>query len=114
MRSAFCVRIWSRCATDTIEPMLAMIEGLQQRGYAYQAENGDVYFAVSKFADYGKLSGKKIDELRAGERVDIDAGKRDPLDFVLWKSAKPGEPSWSSNFGDGTTRLAYRVFGDVE
>jgi cysteinyl-tRNA synthetase len=89
------------CATDTIEPMLAMIEGLQQQGYAYQAENGDVYFAVSKFAGYGKLSGKKIDELRAGERVDIDAGKRDPLDFVLWKSAKPGEPSWSSSFGDG-------------
>ena len=89
------------CATDTIEPMLAMIERLQQQGYAYQAENGDVYFAVSKFENYGKLSGKKIDQLRAGERVDIDAGKRDPLDFVLWKSAKPGEPSWSSSFGDG-------------
>jgi cysteinyl-tRNA synthetase len=89
------------CATDTIEPMLAMIERLQQQGYAYQAENGDVYFAVSKFEDYGKLSGKKIDQLRAGERVDIDVGKRDPLDFVLWKSAKPGEPSWSSSFGDG-------------
>jgi cysteinyl-tRNA synthetase len=89
------------CATDTIEPMLTMIERLQQQGYAYQAENGDVYFAVSKFENYGKLSGKKIDELRAGERVDIDAGKRDPLDFVLWKSAKPGEPSWNSSFGDG-------------
>jgi cysteinyl-tRNA synthetase len=89
------------CATDTIEPMLAMIERLQQQGYAYQAENGDVYYAVSKFKNYGQLSGKKIDELRAGERVDIDAGKRDPLDFVLWKSAKPGEPSWPSSFGDG-------------
>jgi len=89
------------CATDTIEPMLTMIERLQQQGYAYQAENGDVYFSVSKFEGYGKLSGKKIDELRAGERVDIDAGKRDPLDFVLWKSAKPGEPSWPSSFGDG-------------
>ena len=89
------------CATDTIEPMLAMIERLQQQGYAYQAENGDVYFAVSKFEDYGKLSGKKIDQLRAGERVDIDTGKRDPLDFALWKSAKPGEPSWSSSFGAG-------------
>jgi len=88
-------------ATDTIEPMLAMIQRLQQLGYAYQADNGDVYFSVSKFADYGKLSGKIIDQLRAGERVDIDAGKRDPLDFVLWKSAKPGEPSWSSSFGDG-------------
>jgi len=89
------------CATDTIEPMLTMIERLQQQGYAYQAKNGDVYFSVSKFEGYGKLSGKKIDELRAGERVDIDAGKRDPLDFVLWKSAKPGEPSWPSSFGDG-------------
>ncbi len=89
------------CATDTIEPMLVMIERLQQQGYAYQAENGDVYYAVSKFKNYGQLSGKKIDQLRAGERVDIDAGKRDPLDFVLWKSAKPGEPSWPSSFGDG-------------
>jgi cysteinyl-tRNA synthetase len=81
--------------------MLVMIERLQQQGYAYQAENGDVYYAVSKFKNYGQLSGKKIDQLRAGERVDIDAGKRDPLDFVLWKSAKPGEPSWPSSFGDG-------------
>jgi cysteinyl-tRNA synthetase len=89
------------CATDTIEPMLVMIERLQQQGYAYQAENGDVYYTVSKFKNYGQLSGKKIDQLRAGERVDIDAGKRDPLDFVLWKSAKPGEPSWPSSFGDG-------------
>jgi cysteinyl-tRNA synthetase len=89
------------CATDTIEPMLEMIERLQQLGYAYQAENGDVYFAVSKFENYGQLSGKKLDELRAGERVEIDAGKRDPLDFVLWKSAKPGEPNWPSKFGDG-------------
>ncbi|MCP4876459.1 MAG: cysteine--tRNA ligase [Gammaproteobacteria bacterium] len=89
------------CATDTIEPILQMIESLRQQGYAYQAENGDVYFAISKFDNYGKLSGKKIDELRAGERVEVDEGKRDPLDFVLWKSAKPGEPSWPSSFGDG-------------
>ena len=88
-------------ATDTIEEMLAMIEKLQQKGYAYQADNGDVYFSVSKFSDYGHLSGKKPEELRAGERVEIDTGKRDPLDFVLWKSAKPGEPSWPSKFGDG-------------
>jgi cysteinyl-tRNA synthetase len=88
-------------ATDTIEAMLVMIERLQQLDYAYQADNGDVYFSVSKFAGYGKLSGKKVDELRAGERVDIDEGKRDPLDFVLWKSTKPGEPSWPSSFGDG-------------
>lgn len=88
-------------ATDTIEPMLTMIDGLQQKGYAYQAGNGDVYFSVSKFEAYGCLSGKKIDELRAGERVEVDEGKADPLDFVLWKSAKPGEPSWPSKFGDG-------------
>lgn len=89
------------CATDTIEPILEMIEKLERLGYAYQAGNGDVYFSVALFDGYGKLSGKKIDELRAGERVDVDAGKRDPLDFVLWKSAKPGEPKWPSKYGDG-------------
>jgi len=88
-------------ATETIDEMLDMIEALERSGYAYQAENGDVYFAVAKFANYGQLSGKKISELRAGERVEVDAGKRDPLDFVLWKSAKPGEPSWPSKYGDG-------------
>ncbi len=88
-------------ATETIEAILQMIESLQQQGFAYQAENGDVYFSVAKFPTYGRLSGKKIDELRAGERVEIDAGKRDPLDFVLWKSAKPGEPKWPLSFGEG-------------
>ena len=88
-------------ATETIDEMLQMIESLIQQDYAYQAANGDVYFAVSKFASYGQLSGKKIGELRAGERVEVDEDKRDPLDFVLWKAAKPGEPSWSSSFGDG-------------
>ena len=88
-------------ATDHIESILAMIRSLLDKKYAYQAENGDVYFSVSKFESYGQLSGKKIDELRAGERVDVDLGKNDPLDFVLWKSAKPGEPSWPSPYGDG-------------
>ncbi len=88
-------------ATDHIESIITMIDGLLDKGSAYQAENGDVYFAVAKFKSYGQLSGKKIDELRAGERVDVDPGKKDPLDFVLWKSAKPGEPSWSSPYGDG-------------
>ena len=88
-------------ATDTIEEMLAMIEVLQQKGYAYQADNGDVYFEVSKFKDYGKLSGKKTEELRAGERVAVNTNKRSAGDFVLWKSAKPGEPSWPSSYGDG-------------
>ncbi len=89
------------CATETIAPILEMIEKLVKQGYAYQADNGDVYFSVAKFEGYGKLSGKKIDELRAGERVEVDAGKQDPLDFVLWKSAKPGEPKWPSKYGDG-------------
>ena len=88
-------------ATDNIPAILDMIETLVRKGYAYQADNGDVYFAVSKFPDYGQLSGKRIEDLRAGERVDVDQHKRDPMDFVLWKSAKPGEPSWDSVFGKG-------------
>ena len=88
-------------ATDHIESIIVMIDGLLNKEYAYQAENGDVYFSVAKFEPYGQLSGKKIDELRAGERVDVDPGKKDPLDFVLWKSTKPGEPSWPSPYGDG-------------
>src|SRR5208282_1010631 len=68
---------------------------------AYQGSDGDVDYAVRKFPGYGKLSGKSLDELRAGERVVIGDGKRDPLDFVLWKSVKPGEPSWPSPWGDG-------------
>lgn len=88
-------------ATDYIESIIAMIDGLLGNGSAYQAENGDVYYSVAGFAAYGQLSGKKIDELRAGERVEIDPGKRDPLDFVLWKSARTGEPQWPSPYGDG-------------
>ncbi len=88
-------------ATDTIEGMLEMIDTLIKKGFAYQADNGDVYFSVNRFDRYGQLSGKKLDELRAGERVDVDQHKGDPLDFVLWKSAKAGEPSWPSAFGDG-------------
>ena len=88
-------------ATDHIESIISMIDALLDKTYAYQAENGDIYFSVAKFKPYGQLSGKKIDELRAGERVDVDLGKKDPLDFVLWKSAKPDEPSWPSPYGDG-------------
>ncbi len=88
-------------ATETIGPILAMIKQLVERGIAYQADNGDVYYSVEKFPSYGRLSGKKIDELRAGERVEVDVNKRDPLDFVLWKASKPGEPSWPSEFGAG-------------
>ncbi len=88
-------------ATDNIPAILKMIDTLVDKGFAYQADNGDVYFAVSKFAQYGNLSGKKIEDLRAGERVDIDSNKHDPMDFVLWKTAKEGEPFWRSNYGNG-------------
>ena len=88
-------------ATQYVESMLELIRLLEQRGLAYRAENGDVNYAVRKFAGYGKLSGKSLDELRAGERVQVDAAKHDPLDFALWKSAKPGEPAWDSPWGRG-------------
>ena len=88
-------------ASEYIAEMLAMISQLIANGYAYQAGNGDVMYDVRKFDGYGKLSGKKLDDLRAGARVEVDSAKRDPLDFVLWKSAKPGEPAWPSPFGDG-------------
>ena len=88
-------------ATEHIGQMIAMIEDLVANSKAYPAPNGDVYYAVREFAEYGQLSGKSLDDLRAGERVDVDANKRDPLDFVLWKAAKPGEPSWESPWGNG-------------
>jgi cysteinyl-tRNA synthetase len=88
-------------ATEHIEGMLAMIGRLLERGYAYVADNGDVYYAVTKFDNYGRLSGKRIEDLRAGERVAPDEAKHDPLDFVLWKAAKPGEPAWDSPWGPG-------------
>ncbi|RTK95241.1 MAG: cysteine--tRNA ligase [Neisseriaceae bacterium] len=88
-------------ATEYIPQMLNLIQGLIDKGFAYQAKNGDVYYRVRKFAGYGKLSGKSIDDLRAGERVDVDGFKEDPLDFVLWKSSKNGEPFWESQFGNG-------------
>ncbi len=88
-------------ATEYIGPMLDLIGRLQSRGLAYQVDDGDVNFAVRSFAGYGKLSGKSLDELRAGERVAVDRSKNDPLDFVLWKHAKPGEPQWPSPWGAG-------------
>lgn len=88
-------------ATEYIPQMVEIIEDLVQKGYAYCADNGDVYYKVRKFTNYGTLSGKTIDDLRVGERVSIDMDKQDPLDFVLWKSAKPGEPYWESSFGKG-------------
>ena len=91
-------------ATAYVNEMLELIARLESKGLAYRADNGDVNFAVRKFPGYGKLSGKSIDELRAGERVAVAAGKDDPLDFVLWKAAKPEEPEdakWASPFGAG-------------
>lgn len=87
-------------ATQHIEGMLKLVKNLEDRGLAYKAGN-DVYFAVRKFKDYGKLSGKNIDELLAGARVDVFEAKADPLDFALWKGAKPGEPHWDSPWGEG-------------
>jgi cysteinyl-tRNA synthetase len=78
-----------------------MITQLLAAGYAYPAANGDVMYAVTRFAAYGKLSGKRLADLRAGARVEVDESKRDPLDFVLWKHAKPGEPAWESPWGKG-------------
>jgi cysteinyl-tRNA synthetase len=88
-------------ATESIEEMLVMIETLISKSLAYTALNGDVYYDVSKFPNYGKLSGRNIDELRAGERVAVNEAKNDPMDFVLWKAAKPGEPAWESPWGRG-------------
>jgi cysteinyl-tRNA synthetase len=88
-------------ATDNIPQMLDLIGQLVKKGLAYQAGNGDVYYSVREFRGYGKLSGKTLDELQAGERVEVDVSKHDPLDFVLWKSAKPGEPFWDSPWGKG-------------
>ncbi len=91
-------------ATEHVPAMLGLISRLQDKGLAYQSGDGDVNYAVRKFAGYGKLSGKSLDELRAGERVAVADGKTDPLDFVLWKSAKPSEPAdakWDSPFGTG-------------
>ena len=88
-------------ATEHIAQMIAMIERLIANGKAYAADNGDVYYAVREFPAYGQLSGKSLDDLRAGERVEVDSFKRDPLDFVLWKAAKAGEPAWESPWGNG-------------
>ncbi len=86
-------------ATEYVQNMLDMISALIEKGFAYTADNGDVYYSVNHFPGYGKLSGKSLEDLRAGERVEIDTHKKDPMDFVLWKAAKTNEPSWESPFG---------------
>ncbi|MDE2052472.1 MAG: cysteine--tRNA ligase, partial [Gammaproteobacteria bacterium] len=88
-------------ATQYLPAIIDMVEKLIAEGYAYVAPNGDVMYAVAKFDGYGRLSGKRLADLRAGARVEVDESKRDPLDFVLWKHAKPGEPAWDSPWGRG-------------
>ena len=88
-------------ATQYLPQIIAMVQELIARDYAYSAANGDVMYAVARFAGYGKLSGRRLSDLRAGARVEVDEAKRDPLDFVLWKHAKPGEPAWDSPWGPG-------------
>ncbi|MGX9456489.1 cysteine--tRNA ligase [Photobacterium damselae subsp. damselae] len=88
-------------ATAFISEIIALCERLIERGFAYVADNGDVMFEVSKFKDYGRLSKQDLDQLQAGARVDIELAKRSPLDFVLWKMSKPGEPTWESPWGPG-------------
>ena len=88
-------------ATETIDEIINMVETLIEKGHAYRASNNDVYYSVASFPQYGALSGNGLDDLRAGERVAVDEFKRDPRDFVLWKSSKPDEPCWPSPWGDG-------------
>ena len=88
-------------ATHYIEPIISMVEQLVEKGAAYRAANGDVYYDVSTFPAYGALSARRTEDLRSGARVEVDEAKDDPLDFVLWKSSKPGEPSWESPWGPG-------------
>lgn len=87
-------------ASEHIEDIVRIVQGLVERGYAYPVD-GDVYFSVRKFAGYGKLSGRQLDDLLAGARVEVEERKEDPLDFALWKAAKPGEPAWDSPWGEG-------------
>jgi cysteinyl-tRNA synthetase len=88
-------------ATEHIDGMISMITKLIEKGHAYVAANNDVFYSVRSFNGYGKLSGKSLDDLRAGERVEVDTHKKDAMDFVLWKSVKPHEPSWASPWGNG-------------
>ena len=88
-------------ATEFVPQIVAMVWTLIEKGYAYVGGNGDVYYSVARFEPYGQLSGKRLADLRAGARIEVDEAKRDPLDFVLWKAAKPGEPAWESPWGPG-------------
>ena len=97
-------------ATEHIPQIQALITKLIDKGYAYPAQ-GDVMYSIDRFNGYGKLSGKKIEDLVSGARVEVDTKKNNPLDFALWKAAKPGEPDLGQPLGSGTARLAHRVLG---
>ena len=100
-------------ATEYVAQMLAHDRAADRRtAWPIRRANGDVYYAVRSVPRLRPLSGKSLDDLRAGERVEVDPSKRDPLDFVLWKAAKPGEPAWESPWGAGPPRLAHRMLGD--
>jgi len=88
-------------ATQTMDKIIKMVQGLVEKGYAYAPGNGDVYFRVTRFSEYGKLSGRRLDEMQAGARIEIGEQKEHPMDFALWKAAKPGEPAWDSPWGKG-------------
>jgi cysteinyl-tRNA synthetase len=88
-------------ATQTMKEIIGMVQGLIDKGYAYPATNGDVYFRVDKNPNYGKLSGRKLEEMQAGARIEVDEAKDHPMDFALWKAVKPGEPFWESPWGHG-------------
>jgi cysteinyl-tRNA synthetase len=88
-------------ATQTMKEIIGMVQGLIDKGYAYPAPNGDVYFRVTKEKEYGKLSGRKLEDMQAGARIEVEEQKEHPMDFALWKAAKPGEPAWDSPWGKG-------------
>ena len=87
--------------SETMSDIIEMVQELIDKGYAYALDNGDVFYSVEKFAGYGKLSGRKLEDMQAGARIEVDTRKQHPMDFALWKSAKPGEPSWDSPWGKG-------------
>ena len=87
--------------SETMPEIIAMVEKLIAKGYAYVVDNGDVYYSVEKFSHYGKLSGRSLDDMQAGARIEVNTAKQHPMDFALWKAAKPGEPSWDSPWGKG-------------
>ena len=107
-------------ATENIDAIIDLISALEEKGYAYRSQNGDVYYRAKKFKDYGKLSHQPLEDLEAGARIDVSEQKEDPMDFCLWKAAKPGEPSWRSPWSDGRpgwhiecSAMAGRYLGDT-